>query len=223
MGDNTLAEDKAVLVASLISGEDHVPILVGIDVKTYATKKYDLEKSKDETRYELELYKPVIEVFEFGGPIAKVVEATTGLAEAGVESAETSSVVHQPSQYAFIQVNFAKVVNDRLKVLIVPHLVRFEDELKKAQDDILKLQQERQPQEFPKYPRDDVVDEGKSHKKNHKKRKKEKAELREAQRLSRVEEEMRLKEMRAWDGGTSSSSAPIVEGNMTSVAVSSKS
>lgn len=111
-------------------------------------------------------------------------------------------------------------MNDRLKDLTVPKLAKFAAELKIAQDDIAKLQQKRQTQEFSilvfaeseeeetfidllgeqpkavgKRPREGVGDKTKSHKKKHKKRKQEKAKLREAQRLSKAEEEMRIKEI----------------------------
>ncbi|MCD9560506.1 hypothetical protein HAX54_019201 [Datura stramonium] len=112
-------------------------------------------------------------------------------------------------------------VNDRLKDLTVPELARVADERKKAQNDILKLQQEKQPPEFSiaefeeleddapfidllgdqpkatdKCLRDDVSDEGKSHKKKkHKHNKYEKAKLREALKLSRAEEEMHIEQM----------------------------
>ncbi|MCD7469132.1 hypothetical protein HAX54_007949, partial [Datura stramonium] len=99
--------------------------------------KYDFEKSKDETRYDMKFHKPVIEVFKSSGPSAKIAEATTDLVEAttrtesvshaaklptstpstsvatttqkGAESVETSFMVHPPSWYAFTPVNFAKV------------------------------------------------------------------------------------------------------------------
>ncbi|MCE5166625.1 hypothetical protein HAX54_022810 [Datura stramonium] len=92
-------------------------------------------------------------------------------------------------------------VNDKLKDLTVPELERVAVELKKAQNDILKLQQKQQPLEFSlanyeeskddalfidllgehlketeKCSRDDVKNEGKSHKKKkHKRNKQEKA------------------------------------------------
>ncbi|MCD7469130.1 hypothetical protein HAX54_007947 [Datura stramonium] len=100
--------------------------------------KYDFEKSKDETRYDMKFHKPVIEVFRSSGPSATIAEATTDLAEAatrtesvshaaqlatstpstsvatttqqGVEPVEKSSMVHPPSWYAFTPVNLAKVV-----------------------------------------------------------------------------------------------------------------
>ncbi|MCE3050706.1 hypothetical protein HAX54_047913 [Datura stramonium] len=44
--------------------EAHVPILAGKDVETYATNKYELEKSKYESRYDLKLHKTIPEVFD---------------------------------------------------------------------------------------------------------------------------------------------------------------
>ncbi|MCE3049923.1 hypothetical protein HAX54_046139, partial [Datura stramonium] len=76
-GDNTLAENSATQVASPMSGEAHVLILAKIDVETHAAKKYDVEMSKDEKRYDLKLHKPVIEVFGSSGPSAKVAEPIT--------------------------------------------------------------------------------------------------------------------------------------------------
>ncbi|MCE3051869.1 hypothetical protein HAX54_051087 [Datura stramonium] len=113
-GANTLAKDRAVLVASLMSGfslnikaiifenfnwrvvklsmslpfpclithlcrEAHVPILVGIDGETNATKKYDLEKSKDESRYDLKLHKKIRKVFGPSGQTAREMKTTTEL------------------------------------------------------------------------------------------------------------------------------------------------
>ncbi|MCE5166306.1 hypothetical protein HAX54_017258, partial [Datura stramonium] len=110
--DNNFAEDRAVLVANLMSRfplnmraiiakeimcsavklsislpfpclitqlcrEAHIPILVRIDVETYATKKYDLEKSKDESKYDFKLHKPILEVFRPSGQIARETETTT--------------------------------------------------------------------------------------------------------------------------------------------------
>ncbi|MCE3050355.1 hypothetical protein HAX54_047036 [Datura stramonium] len=54
--------------------EAYVPILAEIDVERNATNKYDLKKSKDETRYDKKLHKLVIEVFGSGGPSARVAE-----------------------------------------------------------------------------------------------------------------------------------------------------
>ncbi|MCD7451263.1 hypothetical protein HAX54_010478 [Datura stramonium] len=108
-------------------------------------------------------------------------------------------------------------VNDRLKDLTVPELVRFAVELKKAQNDILKLQQEWQPQEFSLVDFEESEDDapfidllGEQPK--------EKAELKEAPKQSRVEEEMRAKV-----GGTSSSSAPPVERHVTGATIHSES
>ncbi|MCD7457019.1 hypothetical protein HAX54_033914 [Datura stramonium] len=92
-GDNTLAEDREVLVASLVSGfplnigaiitkeincreRRSCPILVGIDVETYATETYDLEKSKDESRYDLKLRKPIPEVFRPSGQTARATKTS---------------------------------------------------------------------------------------------------------------------------------------------------
>ncbi|MCE5166624.1 hypothetical protein HAX54_022809 [Datura stramonium] len=49
----------------------------GIDMETHTTKKYDLEKSKDESRYELKLYKPIPEMFGPSGQNARAVETST--------------------------------------------------------------------------------------------------------------------------------------------------
>ncbi|MCD9644993.1 hypothetical protein HAX54_033621 [Datura stramonium] len=119
-GDNTLAEERVVLRASLMYGfplnmeaiiaeeinwrvvkfptslpfpsliarlckEAYVPILAGIDVETYAIKKYDLAKSKDETRYDLKLHKPIPKVFESSGKSAKEAETTTDPAGVATE------------------------------------------------------------------------------------------------------------------------------------------
>ncbi|MCE5165754.1 hypothetical protein HAX54_012052 [Datura stramonium] len=80
--DNTLAEDRAILVASLMSREAHVPILAGIDMELYATKKYDLEKSNDKSRYDLRLYKLILEVFRSSGQTARTTETTDPPGEA---------------------------------------------------------------------------------------------------------------------------------------------
>ncbi|MCD9640698.1 hypothetical protein HAX54_026151 [Datura stramonium] len=79
--------------------EAHVPIFAGIDVETYATKKYDLEKSKDESRYELKLHKQIPKVFE-----------PNAATQPKGESIETSSTMPQSSQYAFTLANFARVI-----------------------------------------------------------------------------------------------------------------
>ncbi|MCE3050122.1 hypothetical protein HAX54_046503 [Datura stramonium] len=71
--------------------EAHVPILAEIDFETYAIKNNDLEKSKNETWYDLKLHKSVIEVFGPYGPSATIAEATTDLGEAVVG---TKSVGH---------------------------------------------------------------------------------------------------------------------------------
>ncbi|MCD7453262.1 hypothetical protein HAX54_020340 [Datura stramonium] len=143
----------------------HIPILTEIEIETPATKKYDLEKSKDETSTGIGSV----------GHIAQILTSTpstSGAAAAppNTKSAETSSAVPQASQCALMPENFAKMiepslllwihslrariddieaqVNDRLKDLTMPDLAKFVAELKKAQDDILMLQQEQQPQEF---------------------------------------------------------------------------
>ncbi|MCD7451262.1 hypothetical protein HAX54_010477, partial [Datura stramonium] len=72
--------------------EVHVPILVGINVETYATKKYDLEKSKDESRYELKLHKPIPKVFKPNGQTARATETSTKLA--GEELVYQASPIH---------------------------------------------------------------------------------------------------------------------------------
>ncbi|MCD7450009.1 hypothetical protein HAX54_002886 [Datura stramonium] len=171
-GDNTLAEDKVVLVAHLIFGfplimgalvaeemhcravksstslpflclltqlcrEAHVLVLGGINLETYATKKYDLEKPWDESRYDLKLHK--LEVFVSSGQTAKATNkttnptgeatrtelvyhatpipsstpSTTGLdaMQQGVESTEMSSSMPKYSLYAFTPTNFARVIN----------------------------------------------------------------------------------------------------------------
>ncbi|MCD9642241.1 hypothetical protein HAX54_028932 [Datura stramonium] len=114
-GDNTLAEYRAVLAATLVLGfplnmgaiiieeincramklstslpfpclitrlyrEAHVPVLAGIDMETYATNKYDLEKSKDESRYDLKLQKPILYVFGPNGRTARATKSSTELA-----------------------------------------------------------------------------------------------------------------------------------------------
>ncbi|MCD7471993.1 hypothetical protein HAX54_012815 [Datura stramonium] len=58
-----------------LCNEAHVPILAGVDVETYATKKYGLDKSRDESRYDLKLHKP--EVFGASGQTARATEPTT--------------------------------------------------------------------------------------------------------------------------------------------------
>ncbi|MCD7450870.1 hypothetical protein HAX54_008844, partial [Datura stramonium] len=129
--------------------EAHVPLIAGIDVETPVTKKYHLEKSKDETRYDLKLHKPVIEVLVFDGQSARVAEATTNPARAATA---TGAITAALESYMSIHVHINNVEtqsNDRLKELIVPDLAKFAAELKKGQDDILELQQERMPQEFP--------------------------------------------------------------------------
>ncbi|MCD9560507.1 hypothetical protein HAX54_019202, partial [Datura stramonium] len=90
-GDNTLAEDRVVPVASLVSGEAHVPILARIDVETYATKKYDLEKSKDESKYDLKLHKPILEVF---GPNVRTTRAMETSAKPAGEAIGVELVFH---------------------------------------------------------------------------------------------------------------------------------
>ncbi|MCD7462421.1 hypothetical protein HAX54_048514 [Datura stramonium] len=131
-GDNTLVEDRAVLVASMVSG---FPLnmeaiiayeissrVVKIDVETLATKKYDLEKSKDETRYNLKLHKLVIKVLRSGGQgIAIALELYESL-HTCIDDMEAW-------------------VNEILKDLTMPD--KFVVELKKAQDYIAKLQQKR--------------------------------------------------------------------------------
>ncbi|MCD7473210.1 hypothetical protein HAX54_014867 [Datura stramonium] len=83
-GDNTLAKDKAVPMTNLMSScrEALVTTLAGIDVETYATKKYDLEKSKDESKYDLKLHKPIPEVFKSSGQTIKATKTTNGPAGA---------------------------------------------------------------------------------------------------------------------------------------------
>ncbi|MCE3049549.1 hypothetical protein HAX54_045137 [Datura stramonium] len=113
-GDNTLAKDRVVLVASLVlrfllnmgaiiteermwravrlstslpfpclmtrlCREAHVPIFAGIDVESYSTRRYDLEKSKDESRYEFKLHKIIPEVFRPNGQTARATETSTKL------------------------------------------------------------------------------------------------------------------------------------------------
>ncbi|MCD9638040.1 hypothetical protein HAX54_021706 [Datura stramonium] len=292
--------------------EAHVPIFAGIDVEIYATKNYDLEKSKDEPIYELKLHEPIPEVFEPIGQNARATKASTKPAKEAIggelvcraspihtfipstsdaamtqperQSAETSSSMPRPSPYAFTPANFSRVVrkadiqdkqlklfaeqlgpfvnrvitdslepyehlharmddmevrvNDRLKDLTVLELSRVVAELKKAQNNILKLQQERQTPEFSlvefeeskddpkaigKWTRDDFRDEGKSHKKKkHKRSKQEKAELKEALKQSRMEAQICIKEMRPRVGGASSSSASPVERHITGVIVHSE-
>ncbi|MCE2055075.1 hypothetical protein HAX54_041893 [Datura stramonium] len=254
-GDNTLDEDRAVLVASLMSGfplymgviiteemnyrevklstslhfpclitqlcrEAHVPILVGIDVETYATKKYDLEKSKDESIYELNLQKLILEVFGPSGQntmktetsTESTREATRGklvyqaapihtftMSTSGVtvtqpkgESTETFSSMPQSLQYAFTRV-FRKAdrqdkqlnLFDEQQGLFIDRAITATLEpykhLHESEDDapFVDLLGEK-PKEAGKRLRNDIIDEGKSHKKKkHKHNKHEKAELKE--------------------------------------------
>ncbi|MCD7446256.1 hypothetical protein HAX54_048454 [Datura stramonium] len=85
--------------SKLLIKEAHVPKLDRIDVETYATKKYDLEKLKDESIYDLKLHKQIPEVFR-----------TIAATQLGVESAEMPSVMSRSSQYAFTLENFASMV-----------------------------------------------------------------------------------------------------------------
>ncbi|MCD7465731.1 hypothetical protein HAX54_001823 [Datura stramonium] len=48
----SIAEEVRIIDSELVE-EAHIPILARINVETPATKKYDLEKSMDETRYDL--------------------------------------------------------------------------------------------------------------------------------------------------------------------------
>ncbi|MCD7468160.1 hypothetical protein HAX54_006110 [Datura stramonium] len=50
------------MLSTWLCRQAHVPILAGIDVDTYVIKKYDLEKSKDESRYDLKLHKTICDV-----------------------------------------------------------------------------------------------------------------------------------------------------------------
>ncbi|MCE3216955.1 hypothetical protein HAX54_009655, partial [Datura stramonium] len=85
--------------------------LAEIDVETPATMKYDLEKSKDETRYDLKHHKPITEL-QGRGQSTMLPKSTSGAAatQPRAESAETSSVVPQSSQYVLTPTNFAKMV-----------------------------------------------------------------------------------------------------------------
>ncbi|MCD9646703.1 hypothetical protein HAX54_036761 [Datura stramonium] len=98
-------------------------------------------------------------------------------------------------------------VNERLKDLTVPDLAKFVAKLKK-------------PKAARKFPREGDEDEVKSQKKKHRKRKQERVDFLEDQRLSRPEEDMRLKEMRAYVGGASSSLTPRSIEQMMSFATS---
>ncbi|MCE2055320.1 hypothetical protein HAX54_042411 [Datura stramonium] len=60
--------------------EAHVPILSSIDVETYSIKRCDLEKSKDESRYDLKLHKQIPEVISPSGLIARATKASIKLA-----------------------------------------------------------------------------------------------------------------------------------------------
>ncbi|MCD9639400.1 hypothetical protein HAX54_023912 [Datura stramonium] len=123
---------------SQLCREAHVPILAGIDMEKYATKKYYLSKLKNESRYELILHKTILEVFRSSDQTARAIKTITDLAgratgvelfchaspipistpstssaaatQLGVESAEASSAMPQSSEYAFIPANFTKVV-----------------------------------------------------------------------------------------------------------------
>ncbi|MCE2056138.1 hypothetical protein HAX54_044106 [Datura stramonium] len=62
--------------------EAHVPILAGIDIETPTIKKYNLEKSKDETRHDLKLHKSVFEVFGLSDQSARVAKGIIHIAGA---------------------------------------------------------------------------------------------------------------------------------------------
>ncbi|MCE3049226.1 hypothetical protein HAX54_044418 [Datura stramonium] len=120
--------------------EAHVLILAGIDVEIPATKKYDLEKSKDKIRYLLKLHKLVIEVFRSSGQSARVAYATTTpLEQLQGWSLLAIAITATSESYAILHTHINDMeaqANDRLKDLTVPDLAKFIAELKKAQDDI---------------------------------------------------------------------------------------
>ncbi|MCD9646102.1 hypothetical protein HAX54_035629 [Datura stramonium] len=154
--------------------EAHVPILVEIDVKAYSTKKYDLKKSKDEKRSGGPSAKVAKETRDPAEPakgtksVSHVAQHPTltpstsraAVAQQGAESAETSSILGTFVDRAIKAIlelyknlhahvdDMEAWVNDRLKELTMPDLARFVAELKKAPDDILKLQKDRYTQEF---------------------------------------------------------------------------
>ncbi|MCE0481884.1 hypothetical protein HAX54_040062 [Datura stramonium] len=101
--------------------EAHVPILARIDVEIYATKKYDLEKYMDKTRQEKQLKLFAKQLGTFVDRSIKVVLNPYKNLHASIDNMEAW-------------------LNDRLKELTMLDLTSFAAELKKARDDILKLQ-----------------------------------------------------------------------------------
>ncbi|MCD9560947.1 hypothetical protein HAX54_019812 [Datura stramonium] len=94
-GDNTLAKERVVLVASLMSGEARVPILAGIDIKKPTTMKYDLEMYMTRS---------------FIDQLLRPSTSDAAIAQQGAELADTTSVMPQSSLYAFEPTNLAKMV-----------------------------------------------------------------------------------------------------------------
>ncbi|MCE3051429.1 hypothetical protein HAX54_049815 [Datura stramonium] len=231
-GDNTLVEDRAMLVASLMSGlpfnmglcrEAHVPILAGIDVETYATKNAFITQPKGESAetssfmlrssqyvFTQEIFAQVVRKVDRQDKQLKLFAEQLG---PFVNQAITTTL--EPYKHLHVHMTDMEFrVNDRLKDLIVPELARVAIELKKAQNDILKLQQERQLLEFliGKFeesedysPFIDLLGE----------------QLRQPEK-SRLEEETHIKKMRARVGGSSFSSAPQVERHVTRATIHSE-
>ncbi|MCE3051860.1 hypothetical protein HAX54_051072 [Datura stramonium] len=166
--------------------EAHVPILAGIDMKTYAKKNGQTIRATNTTTEPVGRAIGVELVFHVA-PIPTSTPYTSGATttQSGVESTNMMSYIPLSSKYAFTPPNFARVVrkadrqekqfklfaeklgffvdraitvslepyknlhacmdemeervNNRMKYLTVPELSRFVAELKKAQEDILKM------------------------------------------------------------------------------------
>ncbi|MCD9638924.1 hypothetical protein HAX54_023099 [Datura stramonium] len=79
-------------------------------VETPTTKKYDLEKSKDETRYDLKLHKPFIEVFRFGVQSARVAKENIDPAGAAIGTKFVGHAAEIPTATPSTSANFSKML-----------------------------------------------------------------------------------------------------------------
>ncbi|MCD9639397.1 hypothetical protein HAX54_023840 [Datura stramonium] len=119
--------------------EAHLPIRARIDFETLATKKYDLEKSKDEIRYGLKLRKPVTEYALTPANFAKRVRKAdihekqlklfAEQLRTFVDRAITADLEPYVSLHACID-DMEAQINDRLKDLSMLDLAKFAAELK---------------------------------------------------------------------------------------------
>ncbi|MCD7446130.1 hypothetical protein HAX54_041515, partial [Datura stramonium] len=130
-------------------------ILAEIDIETPATKKYDLEKSKDEIRHDLKLHKSVPKSSQYASTPTnfartlrrenrheKQMKLFIEYLGTFIDTATIATLALYVNLHARID-DMEVGENEGLKDLIIKDIEKFVPKLKKAQEYILKLEQKR--------------------------------------------------------------------------------